>query len=167
MKHIALQDANILIDLINTGLFDHCLLLRYQFTTTDIILNELHLHQVELIQPFIISGKFTIIEIGQHELLDIQILAGESTNLSVQDLSALYYAQKMNALLLTGDKRLRNLALEKGIIVCGVLWILDQLVDSAHLTKQQACSFLQKLIIKNKRLPATECEERIKSWCEE
>ena len=41
MKLIAIQDANILIDLVITGLFDHCLSLEYQFTTTDIILNEL------------------------------------------------------------------------------------------------------------------------------
>ncbi len=82
-----------------------------------------------------------------------------------QDWSALYYAQQLNALLLTGDKRLRKLAKQKGVIVCGALWILDQLADTSGLTKQEACSFLKELIIKNKRLPADECEQRLKLWC--
>ena len=62
MKLIAIQDANILIDLVNTGLFDHCLSLQYQFTSTNILLDELHDEQVALIQPHINSGKFYIIE---------------------------------------------------------------------------------------------------------
>ena len=165
MKLIAIQDANILIDLVNTGLFDHCLSLQYQFTTTNIILDELHNHQVALIQPHINSGKFTVIEIDAKDLMTIQIVATEDTHLSEQDWSALYYAQQLNAFLLTGDKRLRNLAKAKGITVCGVLWVLDQLITTSNLTKQEACTFLQQLLLKNKRLPAEECDQRLKLWC--
>lgn len=165
MKLIAIQDANILIDLVNTGLFDHCLSLQYRFTTTDIILDELHDGQVALIQPHISSGKFTIIEIDADSLMAIIDASKEEPRLSEQDWSALYYAQQLDALLLTGDKRLRNLAKQKGITVCGALWILDQLVNTSNLTKEEACSFLQQLILKNKRLPADECEQRLKLWC--
>jgi predicted nucleic acid-binding protein len=167
MKLIAIQDANILIDLINTGLFDHCLSLQYKFTTTDIILDELHEHQAASIQPHINSGKFTVIKIDADSLIAIQIASLEDAHLSEQDWSALYYAQQLNALLLTGDKRLRNLAKQKGITVCGALWILDQLVVTSNLTKQEACIFLQQLQLKNKRLPADECEQRLKLWCGE
>jgi hypothetical protein len=113
MKLIAIQDANILIDLVNTGLFDHCLSLQYKFTTTDIILDELHPHQVALIQPHINSGKFSVIEIDATALIAIQITTIENPKLSEQDLSAFYYAQQLDGLLLTGDKRLRNLAEQK------------------------------------------------------
>jgi rRNA maturation endonuclease Nob1 len=165
MKLIAIQDANILIDLVTTGLFDHCLSLQYQFTTTNIILDELHDHQALLIQPHINSGKFTVIEIDADSLIAIQISAKEDISLSEQDWSAIYYAQQMKALLLTGDKRLRNLAKEKGITVCGALWILDQLVATSNLTKNEACAYLQQLRLKNKRLPIEECEQRQKLWC--
>ena len=165
MKLIAIQDANILIDLVNTGLFDHCLRLQYKFTTTNIILDELHTHQVALIQPHINSGKFDVIDIDANALVAIQIVAAENPRLSEQDLSAFYYAQQLNALLLTGDKRLRNLAEQNGITVCGALWVLDQLVGTSSLVKQEACSFLQQLILKNKRLPKDECEERLRLWC--
>lgn len=167
MKLIAIQDANILIDLVNIGLFDHCLSLQYQFTSTNIILDELHEEQAALIQPHISSGKFTIIEIDADSLMAIVDASREEPSLSEQDWSALYYAQQLDALLLTGDKRLRNLAKQKGITVCGALWILDQLVDTSNITKQDACAFLRQLILKNKRLPADECEQRFKLWCVE
>lgn len=63
MPKIVIQDANILIDLVKTGLFDHCLALQYEFTTTEIILAELYEEQVTLIQPHINSGKFAVISI--------------------------------------------------------------------------------------------------------
>jgi predicted nucleic acid-binding protein len=165
MKRIAIQDANILIDLVKTGLFDYCLALQYQFTTTDIILNELYDAQAALIAPHIISGKFLVIEISADELIEIQVMSLEDTRLSEQDWSAVYYAKQKEALLLSGDKRLRGLARAKGLTVFGIFWLLDQLVETDILSKREACSFLQELISINKRLPSEECERRIKLWC--
>ena len=165
MKRIAIQDANILIDLVKTGLFDYCLALQYQFTTTEIILNELYDEQVALIQPHISSGKFLVIAITGEELVAIQVMSLEDTRLSEQDWSAVYYAQQKEALLLSGDKHLRGMAKSKGLTVHGIFWLMDQLVDTGILSKSEACSFLQDLISKNKRLPAEECERRIISWC--
>lgn len=165
MQLIAIQDANILIDLVKTGLFHHCLALRYRFTTTNIILDELYYEQVESIQPHITSGKFVVIEIADKELVEIQLMSLEDTRLSEQDWSALYYALQLDALLLTGDKRMRKLAAEKSITYCGLLWLLDQLVNESILTVKEACNFLRKLMEINNRLPADECELRIKQWC--
>lgn len=164
MKLIAIQDANILIDLVHTDLFDYCLRLQYSFMTTDIILDELYPHQAALIQPHINSGKFTVIAISADDLIAIQQMSLEDTRLSEQDWSAFYYAQQLDALLLTGDRRLRNLGQQKNITVCGALWIMDELVATSILTQQEACTFLQQLQLKNKRLPADECEQRIKLW---
>ncbi len=164
MKILAIQDANILIDLVSVGLFAHCLSLDYQFTTTDIVLAELHDEQVLAIEPHINSERFSIIDIDAETLGEITIAAEEDTRLSVQDWSVLFYAQKKDGLLLTGDKRLRTLAKQKGITVCGVLWILDELVERIHLTPKDAHTFLQELQVKNKRLPADECSKRLKMW---
>ena len=166
MKTIAIQDANILIDLVNTGLFDHCLVLEYRFTTTNIILDELHQHQIALIQPHISSGKFTVIDIDEEGLIEIQVAAVENNRISEQDWSAIYYAQKYEAFLLTGDKRLRSLAQSKGVRVCGIFWILDQLVEIECISKQQACEFIKDLNLKNKRLPGEEYNKRIRNWCD-
>jgi hypothetical protein len=125
MIQIAVQDANILIDLVKTGLFDQCLALDYQFTTTNIILDELYAEQIELIQPHIISGKFTIIEITEEELIAIQLMSLENTKLSEQYWPAFYYPQKKAAILLTGDKRLRAIAETNELTVCGIFCVLD------------------------------------------
>jgi rRNA maturation endonuclease Nob1 len=118
-KKIAIQDANIMIDLIKTGLFDYCLALDFNFSTTNIILNELYDEQVASIQPHISSGKFVVIEISIEELLDIQQMSEEDTRLSEQDWSAIYFAKEQDALILSGDQRLRNVAEALGF---GYFW---------------------------------------------
>ena len=165
MKQIAIQDANILIDLVSTGLFGHCLALDYHFSTTDLILDELYNEQVEFIQPHIDSGKFEVITVSLEELLIIQQLSAEETKLSEQDWSAVYFAQQKQAILLSGDKRLRTLAEQKSITVCGILWVLDELVSTSLINNEQACAFLTALFKRNKRLPVTECEKRKIKWC--
>ena len=165
MQTIAVQDANILIDLIKTGLFDHCLALPFSFTTTNIIMDELIEEQAAVIEPHINSGKFSVIKITAEELGEIMLLSEENTSLSEQDWSAYYYAQKKSSLLLTGDKRLRTIAESKGIIVCGILWVFDRLVENAILSEEEACTNLKILKNINKRIPQTEYEKRIKNWC--
>lgn len=158
MTQIAIQDANILIDLVAIQLFDQCLSLPYQFTTTDIILAELRDDQIVLIQPHIRSGKFVVIAIPAEELVQIYVQSEEDQRLSIQDWSAFYYAHKMEAILMTGDKRLRMRAAAKGIEVCGILRLFDELVVSDFMLAAHACSFLQRLMQINRRLPASECE---------
>jgi predicted nucleic acid-binding protein len=165
MQTIAVQDANILIDLIKTGLFDHCLALPFSFTTTNIIMDELIEEQAAVIEPHINSGKFSVIKITADELGEIMLLSEENTSLSEQDWSAFYYAQKKSSLLLTGDKRLRTIAESKGIIVCGILWVFDRLVENGVLSEEEACTNLKILKNINKRIPQTEYEKRIKNWC--
>jgi hypothetical protein len=165
MKKIAIQDANILIDLVKTGLFDPCMALQFEFSTTDIILEELYDEQISAIQPHIRSGKFALIIIPEQELTEIQSMSAVDRRLSIQDWSAFFYAQQKNALLLTGDKRLRTYAESKGIATCGIFWILDQLTAIKILTKEEACSYLEALMKNNKRLPANECNHRINLWC--
>ncbi len=166
MRKIAIQDANILIDLVNIGLFSHCLALEYEFSTTQLIFeSELNEKQVKAIQVHISSGKFTVIEISAEDLLEIQLASLEEKRLSVQDWSAIYYAERENALLLSGDKHLRRLSENKGIEVRGILWVFDQLIETEILSNKEACDFLQALMKQNRRLPVDECQKRIDMWC--
>ncbi len=165
MKRIAIQDANILIDLVKTRLFDYCLALEYQFTTTDIILAELYDEQVALIQPHVNAGRFVIINIGEEELVEIQLMSMQDTQLSEQDWSALYYAIQQDAILVTGDSRMRKMAKEKSVKYHGLFWLLDQLVETSVLSATEACDFVQKLIVVNNRLPVDEIDKRVRDWC--
>lgn len=165
MQVVAIQDANIIIDLVKIELFVPCLKLPYQFITTDLIFySELNETQVTFIQPHIQSGRFTLIQIPAEDLSAIKAASKENTRLSEQDWSALYYAQKLNAILMTGDKRLKELALAKDIPVCGILWILDELLKQVILVHAEAVDYLKDLMQKNKWLPLHECEARLKEW---
>lgn len=164
MQQIAIQDANILIDLLKTGLFAHCLALDYQFVTTDLVFNELYDSQQAEIQPHIDSGKFVIITIADIELIEIQLISLQDKKLSEQDWSCFYYAEKKAAILLSGDNRLKTMAESKGVEAHGIIWLIDKIRDCRILADSHCCEALRELIRINKRLPIIECEERIKNW---
>lgn len=161
---IAIQDANIIIDLVKTNLFGHCMALHYQFTTTNLILEELYDHQVDHLTPHINAGRFTIIECSIEELQQIQLLAQEDRKISVQDWSVIFSAQQKQAILLSGDNRLRNKARDKNIEVHGIFWLLDRLVEFEILSKPNACTSLLHLMEINNRLPSDACQQRLNLW---
>src|SRR4051812_35566668 len=105
-KTVAIQDACILIDLVNTGIFDHCLSLPYDFCTTDIIFDELHSWQQDMVQPHIRAANFKVLSIDAMDMSSILELSVVQRKLSPEDISAYLMAKKMDALLLTGDERL-------------------------------------------------------------
>jgi predicted nucleic acid-binding protein len=150
MKKIVILDANILIDLVKTGLFDLSMELQYDFSTTDIVLEDLDEQQLATIQPHICSAKCMLIRIPENDLAKIQRMSTADPRLSEQDWSTFFYAQQQKALLITDDTRMKKIAASKGITTCGICWILDQLTEMNLLTKQEASSFLQAQMKKNK-----------------
>ncbi len=164
MKRIAIQDANILIDLINCGLLGHVLSLDFKFFTTSIIRAELIAHQDSVLNSYVEKGKIEVISISSEEFTIILELTSKYSKLSSQDCSALYYSEKLDALLLTGDKALRNVAESLNLNVRGIFWLLDQLVENLIITQREGCHFLKNLMITNKRLPMEECSIRIREW---
>lgn len=85
-------------------------------------------------------------------------------SLSLNDCSALVLAEKTpDSILLTGDRRLRNVALEMEIEVHGSLWIIDQM-HARNIVKVPA--LLEALdVFKNDKavfLPNAEIQKRVK-----
>jgi predicted nucleic acid-binding protein len=165
MQIVAIQDANIIIDLIKIELFSYCLRLPYQFVTTNLILySELNEEQVDIAEAHIQAQQFTLITISDEDFAAILIEAKTDTRLSEQDWSAYYYAKKMNGILLTGDNLLRKKAEANGISVCGILWVLDELLATNIISITEAFDYLTDLMQKNKRLPKMDCEARLREW---
>jgi rRNA-processing protein FCF1 len=161
---IAIQDACILIDLIEMKLMDHCLQIPFSFCTTELVLAELYEEQKNTIANSINTGKLSIIAIEENALSEIISITNNTQKLTIEDISVYYYASQNNALLLTGDKVLRTLAQNNGIESAGILFIFDQLVLHNILTKKEAGIYLMGLYEKNKRLPREECVRRIREW---
>lgn len=88
-----------------------------------------------------------------------------SSRLTIEDVSALFFANRLGSILLTGDRRLREHAEAQGVETHGLLWVFDTLVGRGALLPGVAADRLEKLIERGtSRQPLHECELRIRRW---
>ena len=71
---------------------------------------------------------------------------------------------KVNYLVTFNNSDFEDLAEAKNVKVCGILWILDELVRLNVTTPGETMNYLKYLMGKNKRLPLDECAKRMKAW---
>jgi predicted nucleic acid-binding protein len=164
---IIVNDANILIDLVDLKILPYFFQLEFEFHTTAIILDELFEEQKEALIPYIDTGKLIVDDISYEDLIEIITIRTRKPNLSEQDCSAFYLAQKDSATLITSDNTLRKFAHANNLEVHGHLWIFDNLVNNEILTSITAIKKLEELcnVINPKLgLPRNECQKRIKIW---
>lgn len=158
----AVIDANILIDLSVAGILKQFFMLDYDVISTKFVSKEVD----QCVHKDIPHGKLRFHDLTQHEEQDVSALQQQFAFLSIADCSVLLLAKSLgsNAFLLTGDKRLRTVTEEQGVVVYGILWVLDNLVNQAWITKQQACCAMLKMKKFGSRLPADECTKREQLW---
>ncbi|MGD9486629.1 MAG: hypothetical protein AB7W47_01280 [Calditrichaceae bacterium] len=161
---LAIQDANIIIDLLNIDMFNELFQLQISFYTTDFVLSEINDEQIEIVTPIIEKELLVVKNSSEEEMAEIIYLNSQVKSLSVADCSVFLLAQKTQSAILTGDKHLRNFASQRELIVHGILWIFDQLVQNKIITTKQAHQKLSLLMSKNKRLPTSECIKRLRAW---
>lgn len=164
---IIVNDANILIDLVDLKILPYFFQLEFEFHTTAIILDELFKEQKEALFPYIETGSLIVDDISEVDLIEILMIRATKPNLSEQDCSAFYQAQKDKAALITSDNTLRKFAQANNLEVHGHLWVFDNLVNNEILTGITAIKKLEELcnVINPKLgLPKNECQKRIKLW---
>lgn len=166
---IVVNDTNIFIDLYECGLLGDFFKLPYTFHTVDLVLNELkNKEQRSAVDIYVNAGILFCKNNSPEELSEIvkyMFEFGESGNLSLTDCSVLFYAKTLgNAKFLTGDRALRQRSEKEGLDVSGILFVFDELVRIGIINETIAAQKLELLKLKNKRLPKTEIEERIKIW---
>lgn len=160
---IAVTDANIFIDLIHLGLHVFISQLNLEIFTTQNVLDELDEEQIQILDGLIGNKSLTIYAFSDEEyeaFSDFSVKRG----LSVADHSVLFIAEKLSALILSGDSLLRKTCEERKFEVHGILWIIDECIRCRHLTYQEAHKKLCSLMEYNKRLPSKECNERLVEW---
>lgn len=160
---IVVQDANILIDLYEAGLLEAFFRLGFESHSTDLILNEID----QPVHGYVQSGQ-----IRQHSLTPEQleqtfsIQSVSEKGVSLPDCLALWLVKELgNATrLLTGDAKLRQSAENKGIIVHGLLWVFDQIVEKQIISPNKMAARLAELLSRGSRLPKNECQKRTTDW---
>lgn len=167
---IAVKDANVFIDLESMGLLDLWFQLGHVTLTSSYVVVELedggHLNALATIRAGQVQ-EATITGLEMEEFDAFQ-RPYQSSGLSLSDVSVLYLAIRENAMLLSGDRLLRNQAKLHTVEVHGTLWILDQLVESKLLDRIVAAQRLEALLLRTgkeqRHLPKPECQTRIARW---
>ncbi len=164
---IAIKDANVLIDLEVSGLFD----LWFQFQlghetmTTDLIVAELREGPHRRAMEYVEAGHIHVEPCAPEFLTEaFRLMQKIGTGLSIVDYTVLLLAIRKDAILLTGDKPLRSAANTRQIEVHGTLWIFDRLVESQLLEKSIASQRLSHFLENDRYLPANACSDRIRDW---
>ncbi len=160
-------DTCILIDLYNGNLLDKIKQLPSKFGIPDAILSDAFTDKIELQEPGteeILDAGFEIYSLESDELVEVYNLNKVYSHTSVIDIFSLVLAKKYKAILLTGDKKLREAAQNEGIEFKGILWILDELIEHSIINKKTATGSLQEILSKGAYLPKTECRKRFKYW---
>lgn len=130
MRHVVVNDASSLIDLRKAGLLSILGDLPYRLVVP-LLVRELEIlsfsedHWRTLDSAGLITYDLTPGEVGQAFALKARYPA-----LSANDCFCYVTAEVHTAILLTGDRQLRNVAADNGLPVHGVLWIIDQLRDT-------------------------------------
>lgn len=145
---IAVTDASIFIDLIESDACGAFFRLPYQIVTSYQIWMELDPEQRNILSVWIDSGQLTIIRIKEDFVKGVQPF-NLSLSLSVADRSAWFLAKKKGAILLTSDRVLRKMGRQHGIKTHGLLWIFDRMVEKQTLNLEEAISSLQFVFDQN------------------
>lgn len=153
-------DANILIDLSRGDLLARLFALPCQFAAPDGVLDELVEPDRERLRQMGLQRAGLTTE----QLLEAALLSAEHRRLSLGDCTALIAARDAQTMLLTGDAGLRTLAQEHGVVVHGVLWVLDELEATGLLDDSTLAASLRRMLARGARLPSDECDLRLQRW---
>jgi predicted nucleic acid-binding protein len=106
---------------------------------------ELHDSQQKELDMYVDRKDLKVEEFNPEELETLFMVQQEKPQLSQQDCTALFCAQKLKGTLLTSDKNLRQFAIGKKVDVHGHLWILDLMVEQQQLKGKEAIDRLKRL----------------------
>lgn len=163
---IVVNDTNIFIDLHSIRLLDQFFSLPIQVHTVDFVLHEITMpEQFNDVNKFVKNGKLKVQTFMAEELKDIITLQSQcSGNVSFTDCAVWHYAKINNYTLLTGDRQLREKAIQANVTVKGIIYVFDMLVENQILPPQVAATKLEELMAINPRLPKNIMRERIEKW---
>ncbi|WP_280548998.1 MULTISPECIES: hypothetical protein [unclassified Halomonas] len=157
---VVVSDTNIWIDLYRGGLLYMVFQLDHRFVTTDFVLRELQRPDGQEL----VGLGLGIEALSGVEVLSLYELRSSLGNSSLADVSCYFLAKERNWTLLTGDGSLRRSGHQGQLDVRGVLWILDQLYDTKLVSGGALADSLETMLENGARLPAGECQRRIKAW---
>lgn len=156
---VLISDANILIDMEVGTLLDRMFQLPYQFMTPDVLFEE----ELKASHPHLLTLGLQLGELNPASIATVFELNGKYGGPSIHDCFALALAKQERCPLLTGDRALKNAAEREAVVVMGTLWVVEQMVVHAILTKAEALLAYDTMKANGSRLPWDMAKQRIES----
>ena len=145
---IVIADACLLIDVYELELTGLLFALNHEFHISLDVFQGMSYDQKVFLGLFDQSGDLRI-----HNLIGRDRVAFCSGNfppsLSHNDRSSLFLVSKMEALLLSSDKVVRDFAKPSAIPYHGLLWVIEELIIAKRITVESAVEKISSLIAKN------------------
>lgn len=145
---IAITDACVFIDLQDVELTTSFFSLNLEIHTSLDVMYELYLKHRSFLMQYHDSGKLILHNLTEQDRNQI-LSENYPKSLSEMDKTVLHLALKMNAIVLSSDRVVRNFAKSKNLEFHGILWIFERLVDEQIISFDTACSKLIQLISNN------------------
>ncbi len=157
-----MSDTSVLIDLDRGSLVEAVFGLPVEFVVPDLLYErELRQHGGEELREL----GLRVEELNGPRVVRVLGYRGCEPSLSLVDSFALALAAENRWTLLTGDRVLRHLARPEGVDCHGLLWVLDQMVESAVVDRRTLYSGLKAIGDHPRcRLPRAEVNKRLQRW---
>ena len=167
MKRVVVNDASVLIDLIDLDLLSSFFTLPFDFHLPYVIFeSELYESQQKSLEQIFDEGGLILEHLSQDEVVKVYEIQKTKPKLSDKDIAAFLITRRLNATLLTSDQTLAKYARNENQSAHGILWIFDQLREHSALEPGDAIIKLERLLSQNPWFapPHAEIDKRIKEW---
>jgi rRNA-processing protein FCF1 len=159
-EEVIIKDACVFFDLIDLELLDCFYKLELTVITTPEVIAEItDDSQLNKIRPYIDNGNLQIDSFGEFDI--IRNILDNNPRLSLPDAAVLEAASRKDAAILSSDKSLRNEANRRGIMVKGLLWVLEELHNQKVIELSVLLEKLRLYSQVNQRAPKSEIENLI------
>ncbi len=161
-KQLLISDANIVIDIAVAELVEAMFSLDYEFGISDIQFAA----ELEEQHPELLAAGLKLVELQAKAVNAASTLLENNTQLkvSINDCLALSLAQQEECTLLTGDGKLRQLAISEGVTVRGTLWLMEQMFEADGITADEAAQAYSKMLADGSRLPEDEIQKQLTNF---
>ena len=158
---LTVSDANVLID-IEVGGLTHSL---FCLPDIDFVVPDV-LFEAELRQNHGLLEEMglSLCSLSESAVAKVFQMAAQHRRVSRHDLFALQLAREKAAMLLTGDRALRQLAQIYQIECHGMIWLVELMVKQEVIEVEQAFAAYDKMREKGSRIPWEEAKERLNAF---
>jgi predicted nucleic acid-binding protein len=162
---LVVTDTNVFIDLMSVDALEAFFVLGLEVHTTDFVTNELNKEQSALLLPHIGGRLLLVNRFTDDDIREIDAM-NTRNQLHFSDRSVIRLAEKLTAMVLSGDGRLWKECKARRLEVHGTIWVIEQIWVKRLIDPVSCIQRLDHLRRINSRLPKDKIDaliERIRN----